>query len=98
MHARVHVGASVCTCVPVCVKALGCMNLGACMSVTFVFKQETNSMLETLIAKRTSYLEECNKTLSTLPKTGEPHIMTFFVLSCPGLISDMIFLPNRNLL
>lgn len=37
-----------------------------------LFSKETDSVLETLIAKRTNYLEDCNKTLSKLPETGEP--------------------------
>lgn len=36
--------------------------------------QETGSVLESLIVKRTEYLENCNRTLSILSQTGEPSV------------------------
>lgn len=36
--------------------------------------QVTASVLESLIAKRAEYLENCNRTLSTLSETGEPPV------------------------
>lgn len=36
--------------------------------------QVKGSLLESLIEKRAEYLENCNKSLSTLPQTGEPPV------------------------
>lgn len=48
--------------------------MNVCFQHIFLRLQVKGSLLESLIEKRARYLENCNKSLSTLPQTGEPPV------------------------